>query len=56
MVGEWKIGPQIRIGVEASLHCFSKLVFSGPRTGPGGLPSFWKLECSNFHLLGVLGL
>ena len=26
--GEWKIGLQIRKREEASLHCFSKLVFS----------------------------
>ena len=26
------MGPKIRIRVEASLHCFSKLVSSGPRT------------------------
>ena len=38
-LGSGKIGPQIRIRAEASLCCFSKLVFSSPRTGPGGSPS-----------------
>ena len=48
-------GLEIRIRVEASLHCLSKLVFSGPRTGPGGLPSslghgpvsFWRSMINN---------
>ena len=38
------MGPQIRIGVDASFHS-SKLVFSGPTTGSGGPPAFWKKEC-----------
>ena len=43
-LGKWKIGPQIRIRVGASLHSSSKLVFSPPRTGSGGLPSFGDAE------------
>ena len=31
--------------MEASLHCFSKLVFSGPRIGSGGPSSFPDEEC-----------
>ena len=38
-MGSGKIGLQIRIRVEASLHCPSKLVSRGPRTGCGGPPS-----------------
>ena len=38
IVLEWKIRPQIRIRVDASLHSSSKLVFSGPWTGSGGSP------------------
>ena len=52
------MGPQIRIRVAASLHCFSKLVFSGLRTGSGGPPSQTE-ECfimQFFHLLGVFDL
>ena len=45
IIWEWKIGPQIRIRVDASLHSSSKLVFSGPGTGSGDPPSFWKEEC-----------
>ena len=54
--GEWKIGPQIRIRVEASLHCFSRLVFNGPGTGSGGPPFFrMKNQVVNiFHMLEVL--
>ena len=37
IVWKWKIGLQIRIRVDAGLHSFSKLVFSGPGTGSGGL-------------------
>ena len=41
---EWKIESRIRIKVEASLHCLSKLVFSGLRTGSGGPPSCWEFQ------------
>ena len=33
--------------VEASLHCFSELVFSGPRTGSGGPPSSRNEDASS---------
>ena len=39
------------------MHCLSKLVFGGLRTGSGGPPSSWNEECfikQFFHLLGVL--
>ena len=36
------MGPQI--SVEVSLHSSPTLLFSGPRTGPGG-PPFWNEEC-----------
>ena len=49
-----EISLQIRIRVEARVHCFSKLVFSGPKAGPGG-PPFWNEECC-LLLLGVLVL
>ena len=35
----------MRISVDASLHSSSELVFSGPRTGSVGHPSFWDKEC-----------
>ena len=35
--------PQIRISVDANFHCFSKLVFSGPKTGSGGPPLLFLL-------------
>jgi len=52
-----KYRPQIRIRGGVSLHCFSKLVLSVPRTGSGG-PSFWNEECfiNIFYLLGGLVL
>ena len=43
MVWEWKRGPQIRIGMDASFHSSSQLVFSGPRTGSGGSPLWVSL-------------
>ena len=43
--GKQELGSQIKIKVEEMLHRFSKLVFSGPRTGSGG-PPFWNEECS----------
>ena len=49
------LGLQTRIWVEASLHCLSKLVFSGPRTGSGGPPSWNEKSFIKwfFHLLGT---
>ena len=44
-LGSGKMGPKIKIRVEASLHCLPKLVFSGPRTGSGGSSSSWSEEC-----------
>ena len=38
--GEWKIRPQIRMRVGASLYSSPELVFSGPGPGPGG-PPLW---------------
>ena len=52
------MGPRIRIRVEASLHCLSKLVFRGPRTGFDDPPSRNE-ECFIkwfSHILGVLVL
>ena len=45
--------------MEASLHCLSKLVFSGPQDWFWGPPSSLNEECLIklfFHLLGVLVL
>ena len=42
-LGSRKIGPLIRSSIEANLRCLSKLVFSVPKTGSGGPPS-WNEE------------
>ena len=50
------IGPQIRIRVEVRSHCFSKLVFSGPRTDPSFSQNEECFIKYCFHLLGALVL
>ena len=56
---EWNIESQRRIRVEASLHCLSKLVFSGPQDWfwwSSFFPEWRMLHQVVFHLLGVLVL